>query len=91
MNNLKEVEKRKLINLIIQGEAKNTKHILHMPEVRAGLNRILGEDKGQQLFRSLDTLAKSADKLDWLDSTQNRGAQMQHGSSFGGAVNVEWE
>lgn len=91
MQNLKEIEKRKLINLIIQGEAKNTKHILQMPEVRDGLNRIMGEQKGREMFNCLNTLARSADKLDWLERPESRGAQMQHGSAFGGAVNVEWE
>lgn len=91
INNLKEYEKRKLINLIIQGEAKNTKHILQMPEVRDGLKRILGDRQGEELFRSLDTLAKSADKLDWLEHPERRGQMMQHGSDFGGAVNIEWE
>jgi hypothetical protein len=91
MQNLEEIEKRKLVNLIIQGEAKNTKHILQMPEVRDGLNKIFGNAKGQELFNSLNTLAKSADKLDWLENPEARGAQMQHGSSFGGAVNIEWE
>lgn len=91
MSNQKEIEKRKLINLIIQGEAKNTKHILQMPEVREGLNRILGEQKGRDLFNSLNTIAKSADKMDWLIPTEQRGAQMSHGSAFGGSVDVEWE
>lgn len=91
MDNIKESEKRKLVNLIIQGEAKNTKHILNMPEVREGLNKILGNQRGEELFRSLNTLAKSADKLDWLDYTHTRGAAMERGSAFGGAVNVEWE
>jgi hypothetical protein len=91
MQNLKETEKRKIINLIIQGEAKNTKHILQMPEVRDGLNRIMGEQRGRELFNSLNTLARSADKLDWLERTESRGAQMQHGTAFGGAVNVEWD
>lgn len=89
--NIKQEEKRKLINLIIQGEAKNTKHILQMEEVRDGLNKILGPDRGQQLFNSLNTIAKSADKLDWLEDPQRRGAMMQHGDAFGGAVDIEWE
>lgn len=84
-------EKRKIVNLIIQGEAKNTKHILNMPEVRDGLSNILGQERGEELFRSLSNLAKSADKLDWLENPQRRGQMMQHGSDFGGAVNVEWE
>jgi hypothetical protein len=84
-------EKRKFIYLIVQGEAKNTKHILQMQEVREGLIEIMGQEKGQQLFRSLDTLAKSADKLDWLENPESRGMQMQHGNAFGGAVDIEWE
>lgn len=87
----REIEKRKLVNLIIQGEAKNTKHILQMPEVRDGLNRILGQQKGEQLFRSLETLANSADKLDWLADPEMRGREMERGSMFGGGVNIEWE
>lgn len=89
--NINQEEKRKLVNLIIQGEAKNTKHILQMPEVRDGLNQILGERRGGELFRSLNTLARSADKLDWLEDPEIRGRMMQGGTSFGGAVDVEWE
>jgi hypothetical protein len=88
----KDIEKRKLINLIAQGEAKNTKHILQMPEVREALNRILGNQKGEELFNSLTTLAQSADKLDLLDNPENRGSAMERGgNAFGGAVNVDWE
>lgn len=91
MKNLKEEEKRKIVNLIIQGEAKNTKHILQMPEVRDGLRIILGTSEGDELFRSLNAMANSADKLDWLEPTERRGQMMQHGSAFGGAVDVDWE
>lgn len=90
MENIKEIEKRKLINLIIQGEAKNTKHILQMAEVRDGLKNILGDQKGEELFRSLSNLSNAADKLDWLENPERRGDMMQTGSSFGGAVNIEW-
>jgi hypothetical protein len=91
MRDLRQEEKRKIVNLIIQGEAKNTKHILRMPEVRDGLKRILGDDEGEELFRSLDNLASSADRLDWLEPTERRGAMMQNGNMFGGAVDVVWK
>jgi len=86
-----EIEKRKMINLIQQGEAKNTKRILVMPEVKQELNRILGEEKGKELADCLLNLATAADKLDWLMPTEQRGAQMQHGSGFAGAVDIDWE
>jgi hypothetical protein len=91
MRNLREEEKRKIVNLVIQGEAKNTKHILRMPEVREGLRRILGDTEGDELFRSLDTIANAADKLDWLVPINQRASMMQGGTMFGGAVDVEWK
>jgi hypothetical protein len=86
-----EIEKRKMINLIQQGEAKNTKRILVMPEVKEELKRILGEEKGKALADCLLNLATAADRLDWLMPTEQRGAAMQGGSAFAGAVNIDWE
>jgi hypothetical protein len=88
----KELDKKKLINLVTQGEAKNTKHILHMPEVREGLRRILGNEDGDALFQALDRVSKAADKMDWAIPPQERGRHMmQGGDVFGGAFDVEWE
>ncbi len=87
----KNLEKRKLVNLVMQGEAKNTKHILHMPEVRDGLRRILGDADGDRMFQALDNIAKAADRMDWLIPTSARAASMEHGTHFGGAVDIEWE
>ena len=44
----KEVDKRKVINNITQGEAKNTKRILAMPEVKTELQAILGQGPGEE-------------------------------------------
>lgn len=90
---IKHEEKRKLINLIVQGEAKNTKYILQMPSVRAELIRILGETNGKSASDELLKLAKMADKMDWDDMVSAaRGRDMQAGgAAFGGAVDVEWE
>jgi len=88
---IKDLHKRKLVNLVMQGEAKNTKHILHMPEVRDGLNRILGNQDGERMFQALDRITKAADKMDWLIPTEHRAGAMEYGDNFGGAVDVEWE
>lgn len=90
MKNIKEIEKRKLINLIIQGEAKNTKHILQMPEVREGLKEILGDERGEELFISLRNLTLAADRLDWLENPEIRARMMERGDAFGGAVDIIW-
>lgn len=88
---MSETEKRKMLHLIQQGEAKNTKKILQMPEVKDKLKKIMGDEKGQELANCLLELAKSADRIDWLEPTENRARQMQHGTAFGGGCYVEWE
>lgn len=88
---MSETEKRKMINLIRQGEGKNTKKILQLPEVKDKLKKIMGDEKGQELANCLLELAISADRIDWLEPTESRARQMQHGTSFGGGNNVEWE
>jgi len=87
----KEIHKKKLMRLIAQGEAKNTKHILALPEVKDGLKQILGEEEGKGLIEALDRIVKAADKLDWVLPPEMRGAGMEHGEAFGGAVDIEWE
>ena len=60
------VDKAKLINNIIQGEAKNTKKILHSELVKQGLERIFGATAAKDIFKVWDDITKVADKLDWI-------------------------
>ena len=86
-----EVHKRKIANLIIQGEAKNTKHILHSEEVKSGLDRIYGAEKAQIVFDLWDKITKIADKLDWIIPTSARGQMMMNNpSGFAGAAGYGW-
>jgi hypothetical protein len=87
----KEIHKKKLMRLIAQGEAKNTKHILAMPEVKDGIKEILGDQRGEELLQTLDRIVKAADKLDWVLPPQMRGAGMDQSDAFGGAVDIDWE
>ena len=91
-NVIREIHKRKIVNLIIQGEAKNTKHILHSDEVKDGFVEILGERNGRELFRVLDRLTKNADQLDWMADEQMRAEMMeQMPDGMAGACAVEWK
>jgi hypothetical protein len=87
----KEVDKRKIINNITQGEAKNTKRILAMPEVKAELKAILGEGQGEEAHRIWMRLTELADKMDWLIPVDIKGEMMEEQpQGLAGACSVKW-
>lgn len=86
----KRVDKAKIINNIIQGEAKNTKHILHTEEVKDGLKDIFG-DKWEEVFNTFNALTKAADKMDWAWDLDRKSSAMADAPQFmAGAVKVSW-
>lgn len=86
-----EVHKRKIANLIIQGEAKNTKHILHSEEVKAGLREIYGDD-AETVFDIWDEMSKTADKLDWIIPIETKQEMMEMmPDGMAGASSVGWK
>lgn len=70
------VDKRKIMNNIIQGEAKNTKHILHSDICKQGLERIYGA-KWEEIFDIWDSMSKIADKLDWIIPIEHKANMME--------------
>ena len=88
----KEIHKRKIDNLVIQGEAKNTKHILHSEEVKDGLKEIYGEETAKVVFDLWDETTKVADQLDWIIPTEVRSQMMEEAPDFmAGACFVDWQ
>ena len=87
-----EVHKRKIANLIIQGEAKNTKHILHSDEVKEGLEEIYGKKDAEEIFNIWDEMTKVADQLDWIIPADVRAEMMeQMPDGLAGACFVDWK
>jgi hypothetical protein len=87
----KEVDKAKLLNSVIQGEAKNTKNILHTDIVKDGLDSIFGDVQGKEIFDIWNRISKLADKLDWMIPVETRAEMMEEQPmSQAGAVKVEW-
>jgi hypothetical protein len=87
-----EVHKRKMANLIIQGEAKNTKPILNMPLIKDGLNRILGAEKGKEYFEICKKIIDLANKLDQLSTPEKRAEQMENNEGgFAGVSGYTWK
>jgi len=86
------VDKAKLINNIIQGEAKNTKKILHTDIVKDGLKDIFGEQKAKSIFKLYDQISKESDKLDWLIPIDIKAGMMRDGmEGMAGAVKIDWD
>jgi hypothetical protein len=84
------VDVAKLINAIGQGEAKNTKQILHSEIVKSGLKEIFGT-KSDDIFRTWDQISKEADKLDWLIPIERKASMMGDSpQGTAGAVQVSW-
>lgn len=70
------LDKRKFANNIIQGEAKNTKFILHQEITKDGLKEIFGNDSTEAI-RIWNEISKVADKLDWIIPIQHKADMME--------------
>ena len=91
-NIISEIQKRKIANNITQGEAKNTKLCLNLPEVRDGLIRILGQEKGTEYKDLLNKITEIAGFFDWqIPMEVQLEMWTRDKSGFSGSVSVEWE
>lgn len=90
-NIISEIQKRKIANNITQGEAKNTKLCLNLPEVRDGLIRILGQEKGTEYKELLNKITEIAGFFDWqIPMEVQLEMWTRDKSGFSGSVTVEW-
>lgn len=86
----KEVDKAKIANNIIQGEAKNTKTILHSDIAKEGLQEIFGNG-WKEIFDVWDETIKIANKMDWIIPIDDKADMMvRMPQGLAGAVKVEW-
>jgi len=84
--------KKKILNMLTQGEGKATKDIIKAsPIVEDGLRRIFGNN-GERILRIWGEMSDIADKMDWIIPIQDK-ARMMSGNSGGmaGATDVTWE
>lgn len=88
---IRKIHKAKIANNIIQGEAKNTKHILHTDAVKDGLRKIYGNDY-LTIFNIWDEITKIADKLDWIIPIEAKASMLeQQPEGMAGAVKLKWK
>ena len=84
--------KKKILNMLTQGEGKATKDIIKAsPIVEDGLQRIFGNN-GRNILRIWGEMSDIADKMDWIIPIQQK-VRMMSGNSGGmaGATDVTWE
>jgi hypothetical protein len=86
-----KIHKAKLGNVIIQGEAKNTKNIIHSEEVKEGLYKIFDRRTTDDLLRNWKRITELAQKMDWMIPIDIKADMMEKApQGLAGAVKVEW-
>jgi hypothetical protein len=89
---ISEIQKRKIINNITQGEAVNSKKALNLPEVIDGMKKIMGEEKAKEYIKILNEVTDIAQAFYWIipvDVQETMWKTNKGGMS--GAVKVDWE
>lgn len=81
--------KRKVANLITQGEAKNMMHVIHSPEITEGVKQIFGEQKGRELINTWSDIVKSVDIID-MNRDINYFNMSYITSTIMGVVKIDW-
>lgn len=88
---INKIHKAKLGNNIIQGEAKNTKHIIATEEVRDGLAEIFGPD-ADRILDMWKEMSNLADKMDWIIPIEVKSQMMEQApEGLAGAVSIDWK
>ena len=91
-NIIAEIQKRKIINNITQGEAVNSKKALNLPEVIDGMKKIMGEDKAKEYIKILNEITDIAQSFYWIIPVEIQEEMWRtNKSGMSGSVEVEWE
>jgi hypothetical protein len=86
------IQMRKLTNAITQGEAKNAKRIILLPETMEGMTEILGEDRAKRMIELLSKITDIASVFDWKIPMEVQLQMWERDKSgFAGSVEVDWE
>ena len=91
-NVLNAAMKKKILNMLTQGEGKATKDIIKFsPIVEDGLQRIFGNN-GRNILTVWGEMSDIADKMDWIIPIQDKARMMSNNpQGMAGATDVTWE
>jgi hypothetical protein len=86
------INKRKLGNAIMQGEAKNAKRMLALPETMDGMIKIFGPADAAKMVDLLKKITDIASALDWRIPMEVQKQMWERDKSgFSGSVDVDWK
>lgn len=85
-----EKYKRKIINLVSQGESKNMMGVIHSQEVKDGVCEIFGEKQGNELISIWSDIVKAVDNIDNNRNLNARWSTSYVKNTIEGAVKVTW-
>ena len=89
-----EINKRKILKNIMQGEAKNSKRMLNLPDVKEKIVALMGDSKGTEYLGLLNRVITAASIADWdvpLEVQKDLWQRSSASGEFAGAVKVTWE
>jgi hypothetical protein len=85
------VHKRKIMNLIAQGEAINSKLMLMSEENVAGLTQIFGEANAKLMINNLVKITEICNARDWRIPEEVAARMIEQGDALSGVSRVEWK
>jgi hypothetical protein len=85
------VHKRKILNMIAQGEAINSKLMLMSEENVAGLTDIFGEANAKRMVDNLVKITEICNARDWRIPEEVAARMIEQGDALSGVSRVEWK
>lgn len=85
------VHKRKILNMIAQGEAINSKLMLMSEENVAGLTDLFGEANAKRMVDNLVKITEICNARDWRIPEEVGARMIEQGDALSGVSRVEWK
>lgn len=85
------IHKRKIMNMITQGEAINTKWLLAGDQATEGLTQIFGEQSASRMIELLMKITDFASARDWRIPEEVGARMIEMGDSISGVSKIEWK
>jgi len=85
------IHKRKILNMIAQGEAINSKKMLIGDTNMAGLTELFGEEKANRMVDLLIKITDICNARDWRIPEEVGAAMIENGNGLSGISKIEWK
>lgn len=85
------INKRKILNMIAQGEAINSKKMLMGDENMEGLTQLFGEADARKMVQLLVMITDICNARDWRIPEEVGAKMIEQGDSLAGISKIEWK